>query len=169
MQAFENTSSAKGNSNLCFTVYHILLPELSNKQLMEIFLHFTKLAPQFTSKDHANYKEIMNTSSMMLMAHMIQTGQCNITGVKSSPDTNSKMYSHQKLLDSLIKPLVMGGSTKLSADSPIDQQLTFKKCLILSLAVCTPWARLLCSTLKYDSAKLDKLFETLKSMNEQCE
>ena len=165
--AFENTPSAKSNSNICSTVFHILLPELSNEQLMEIFLHFAKLAPKFTSRDRAKYKEIMNTSSMMLMAHMFKTGQCNITGPKSSPDTNSKMYSRQKLLESLIKPLVTGGSTKLSADSPIDQQLTFKKSLILSLAVRTPWARLLRSTLKYDSAKPDKLFETLKSMNER--
>ena len=90
MPVFENTSSAKGNSNLCSAVYNILLPELSNKQLMDIFLHFAKLAPKLTSKDCAKYKEIMNTSSMMLMAHMFQTGQCNITGAKSSPDINSK-------------------------------------------------------------------------------
>ena len=143
----------------------ILLPELNNRQLMVICLHFAKVAPKFTSKDRAKYKEIMNTSSMMLMAqHMFKTGQCNIStaGAKSSSDTNSKMYSHQKLLESLIKPLVTGGSTKLSANSPIDQQLTFKKSLTLSLAFCTLCARLLRSTLKYDSAKPNKLFETLK-------
>ena len=165
VQAFENTSSAKSNSNLCSAVFHILLPELSNDQLMVIFLHFATLAPKFTSKDRAKYKEIMHTSSMMLMAHMFKTGQqCNITGAKSSPDKNSKLYSRHKLLESLIKPLVTGGSVKLSADSPIDQQLAFKKNLILSLAVRTQWARLLRSTLKYDS---DKLYETLKSMNER--
>ena len=128
---------------------------------MVIFLHFATLAPKFTSKDRAKYKEIMHTSSMMLMAHMFKTGQqCNITGAKSSPDKNSKLYSRHKLLESLIKPLVAGGSVKLSADSPIAQQLAFKKNLILSLAVRTPWAHLLRSTLKYDLAKPDKLYET---------
>ena len=160
-QAFENTSSAKSDSNICSAVFHILLPELlSNDQLIEICLHF---APKFTSKDRTKYKEIMYTSSTMLMAHMFKTGQCNITGAKSSPpDMNSKLYSRYKLLESFIKPLVTGGSSKLSTDSPIDQQLAFKNSLILSLAVRTPWARLLCSTLKHDS-----LYETLKSMNER--
>ena len=129
---------------------------------MEIFLHFTTLAPKFTSKDRAKFKEIMHTtSSMMLMSHILKTWPGN----KSSPDKNSKLYSRQKLLESLIKPLSTGGSSKLSADTPIDQhQLAFKKSLILILTVRTPWARMLRSTLRYDPAKPDKLFEKFKSL-----